>query len=71
MEVIKLILIFAFLFFKATTSPLTLTDLDEWLFAQEEEVNSIYNQIVLAPDTPPGAESSDYNLLQQFVEEHS
>lgn len=55
----------------AATSPLTLADLDQWLFDQEEEVNHLYNQIVLAPDTPPGASSAVYSSLEQFVDDYS
>lgn len=52
-------------------SPLTWSDLDQWLFAQEEEVSAIYEQMVSAPLTPPEAESADYELLREFVEHHS
>lgn len=64
-------LFFLLFFISAQTSPLTLADLDEWLFEQEEEVNKCYSDIALAPDTPPDAESEAYNQLRRFVEDIS
>ena len=59
------------LYLLSGASPLTWSDLDQWLFAQEEEVAAIYDQIVSGPLTPPEAESADYEQLREFVERHS